>query len=220
MEASAVWKTNKKKNNPEQRRLKNTAGSLCKRKPGARHWEADPPEGAAQRWTRWPPPRVEPPATTAALRSAQHHKHKCNRSYANIAITVQTRCSNRQCEAHRFVVPEFSHQCSPAPGSSTWSRWWQRFGRKSWQSYTNPGRSVPETKIKHIGAKQTSGRLNNNTQSSFCKTIPARSVWGSAAWQTRTHLQSADERSSVYDLAGFMILTYMTTVSTDYTLKK
>ncbi len=44
------------------------------------------------------------------------------------------------------VLPAFSHQCSPAPGSLTWSRWWQRFGRKSWWSYTDRGPSVPESR--------------------------------------------------------------------------
>lgn len=66
------------------------ARSLCNRKPKALHWEANPPEGAAQRRTRWPPPREEQPGTTAALRSAQHHRHKCNQCCANIAVTVQT----------------------------------------------------------------------------------------------------------------------------------
>lgn len=86
-------KTNRKR--PRAKQIKNTARSLCNRKPRTLHWEADPPEGAAQRRTRWPPPREEPPGTTAALRSVQHHRHECNQGYAKIAVTVQTSGSSR-----------------------------------------------------------------------------------------------------------------------------
>lgn len=39
----------------------------------------------------------------------------------------------------------FSLLCSPGPGSSTWSRWRQTFGRKSWWSYTDRGQWAPES---------------------------------------------------------------------------
>lgn len=43
------------------------------------------------------------------------------------------------------TLPASFHQCSPAPDSLTWSRWWRRFERKSWWSYTGRGQSAPGT---------------------------------------------------------------------------
>lgn len=57
----------------------------------------------------------------------------------NLVSKVWADTQSRSC---RWLPVSF-HQCSPAPGSSTLSKWWQRFGRKNWWSCRDQGRLVP-----------------------------------------------------------------------------
>lgn len=112
---------------------------LPDRKLVAQCHQLHPPEGAAGRRNRWQPPPAAPRETTAALRS----EHKVITASPLIVPVISPVEEVRVCVC---VSPVSFHQCSPAPGSLTWSTWWRRFGRKSWWSYTGRGQSAPETK--------------------------------------------------------------------------